>query len=112
MTTAIDVLQLPQQRLLVKHTTCGHKEIGPAFGKAIHHVGQCLRASGGKMASAPMAVYLHWRASDCDMAAGCKVEGDVALANDCEWLDLPAVRTLSLVTLDLMTRSLKLIKPS
>lgn len=90
MTTAIDVRELPQQRLLVKKTTCGHKEIGPAFGKAVHQVGECFRASGAKMASMPMAVYLAWRVTDCDLAAGCKVEGDVTLANGCEWLDLPA----------------------
>jgi effector-binding domain-containing protein len=90
MTNEIEIVDLPAQRLLVKRTTCGHKEIGPAFGKAIHNVGQCLHASGAQMASMPMAVYLEWRHSDCDMAAGCKVEGEVTLANDCEWLDLPA----------------------
>jgi effector-binding domain-containing protein len=89
MTTPIEVREVPSQRLLVKKTTCGHKEIGPAFGKAIHSVGQCLRASEAKMGSMPMAVYLSWRDSDCDMAVGCKVEGNVTLAEGCEWLDVP-----------------------
>ena len=90
MTTAIETRDLPLQRLLVKKTTCGHKEIGPAFGKTIHQVGECLRASGAAMASMPMAVYLQWRESDCDMAVGCKVQGEVKLTDGCEWLDLPA----------------------
>jgi len=90
MTTAIEVRELPAQRLLVKKTTCGHKEIGPAFGKNIHFVGECFRASGAQMASMPMAVYLAWRDSDCDIAVGCKVEGTVTLTQGCEWLDLPA----------------------
>ncbi len=90
MTTQIELRELPAQHILVKKTTCGHKEIGPAFGKAIHNVGECLRASGAKMASMPMAVYLNWRESDCDMAVGCKVLGDVTPAQECEWLDLPA----------------------
>lgn len=89
MTTAVEVRELPGQRLLVKKTTCGHQEIGPAFGKAIGAVGECLRESGAKMASMPIGVYLAWRDSDCDLAAGCQVEGDVKLAAGCEWLDLP-----------------------
>ena len=88
MTTPIEIRDVPSQRLLVKKATCGHNEIGPAFGAAIHSVGQCLRASGAPMASAPVAVYLAWRNSDCDMAVGCKMEGSVALSDGCEWLDL------------------------
>jgi effector-binding domain-containing protein len=41
------------------------------------------------MASMPMAVYLNWRDSDCNIAVGCKVEGDVTLTNGCEFLDVP-----------------------
>lgn len=41
------------------------------------------------MASPPIAVYLAWRASDCDMAVGCKIDVDVSLADGCEWLDVP-----------------------
>ena len=89
MTTAIEVRNVPARVLLVKKATCGHKEIGPTFGVAIHSVGECFRASGAKMASMPMAVYLSWRESDCDIAAGCQVEGDVTLTNGCEFLDVP-----------------------
>jgi len=92
MTTAIEVREVPGQRLLVKKTTCAHKDIGPSFGAAIHSVGECLRSSGAKMVSMPIAVYLQWRASDCDMAVGCKVEGDITLSNGCEWLDMPGGR--------------------
>jgi effector-binding domain-containing protein len=86
--TPIDLRELDPQNLLVKKTTCAHGEIGPAFGEAIGFVGECLRASRAKMASMPMAVYLDWREADCDMAVGCKVEGDVALSEGCEWLTL------------------------
>ena len=89
MTTRIEVREIAPQRLLVKKATCAHKDIGPAFGAAIHSVRQCLSASAAKMASPPMAVYLAWRDSDCDLAAGCEVEGEVALSQGCEWLDLP-----------------------
>jgi AraC family transcriptional regulator len=89
MTTAIEIQDIPSQQLLVKKTTCLHNEIGPAFGAAIHAVGECLRRSGAKMASMPMAVYLHWRDSDCDMAVGSKVEGNAELAEGCEWLEVP-----------------------
>lgn len=89
MTTPIEVREVPSQRLLVKKATCGHKEIGPAFGKAIHAVRECFRASSAKMSSMPMSVYLSWRDSDCDLAAGCKVEGSVTLTEGCEWLDVP-----------------------
>ncbi len=89
MTTPIEVREMPARRLLVKKTTCGHKEIGPAFGKAIHQVGECLRENGASMASMPMAVYLNWRDSDCDMAVGCQVAQDVAETQGCERLDLP-----------------------
>lgn len=41
------------------------------------------------MASMPVAVYLGWRSSDCDMAVGCQVTGDVSLTQGCDWLDLP-----------------------
>jgi effector-binding domain-containing protein len=41
------------------------------------------------MTSMPMAIYLSWRDEDCDLAAGCTVEGDVTLAEGCEWLDVP-----------------------
>jgi effector-binding domain-containing protein len=40
------------------------------------------------MASMPVAVYLNWRDTDCDMAVGCKIEGDVALTEGCQWLDV------------------------
>jgi effector-binding domain-containing protein len=90
MTSPIEIRDMPAQHLLVKKTTCGHKEIGPAFAGAIQSVGECLRASEAKMASPPVAVYLDWRASDCDMAVGCKVEGSVTLSHGGEWLDLSA----------------------
>jgi effector-binding domain-containing protein len=89
MTSAIEVREMPPQRLLVKKTSCAHSTIGPAFAAAIHSVGECYRSSGAKMASMPMAIYLHWRASDCDMAVGCQVEGSVTLDNGCEWYDVP-----------------------
>jgi effector-binding domain-containing protein len=89
MTSAMEVREMPPQRLLVKKTTCGHKDIGPAFGAAIHSVGECLRASGTKMASMPTTVYLQWRDSDCDMAVGCQVQGNVMMGVGCEWLDVP-----------------------
>lgn len=90
MTSAIEIREMPSQRLLVRKTTCSHQEIGPAFANAIHSVGDCLRASAGKMASMPMAVYLDWRASDCDMAVGCSVAGEITLTDHCEWFNLPA----------------------
>jgi hypothetical protein len=89
MTTSIEIRGLPAQHLLVKKTTCAHKDIGPAFRAAIHSVAECVRASETKMASAPIAVYLAWRASDCDMAVGFQVQANVTLAPGCEWLDLP-----------------------
>ena len=89
MTTDIEIREVPAQRILAKRTTCAHKDIGPAFGATIQSVGACLNASGAKMASAPIAVYLQWRESDCDMAVGCQVEGSVALADGCEWLEVP-----------------------
>lgn len=88
MTTAIEIWEIPAQRLLVKKTTCLHKDIGPAFGRAIHSIVECLRTSSAKMASVPTAVYLDWRESDCDMAVGFRVEGEVTPPADCEWLDL------------------------
>jgi effector-binding domain-containing protein len=42
------------------------------------------------MASEPIAFYLAWRESDCDIAVGCQVEGHVELTGGCEWSDLPA----------------------
>jgi len=89
MTTAIEIRELPTQRLLVKKATCGHKEISQAFSQAIQQVGECLQSSGATMSSMPMAVYLQWRVSDCDLAAGCQAAGTVTLAHGCEWLDLP-----------------------
>lgn len=89
MTTAITIREVPSQRLLVKKTTCGHTEIGPAFEAAFHSVTECLKASGAKMTSTPIAVYLQWRDSDCDMAVGGKAEGTVTLTGGCEWLDQP-----------------------
>jgi effector-binding domain-containing protein len=89
MTTAIEVREVPSQRLLVKKTTCAHNEIGPAFATAIHAVESCFAASGAKMISTPIAVYLQWRDSDCEMALGSKVEGSVTLTHGCEWLDVP-----------------------
>lgn len=90
MTSAIQVREVPAQHVLVKKTTCTHKQIGPAFGVAIRSVEECFKTSGAKMIGAPIAVYLHWRDSDCDMAVGCKVEGKITLSNGCEWLDVPA----------------------
>jgi effector-binding domain-containing protein len=95
MTSEIQLVDVPALRLLVKKTTCAHDAIGPTFGVAIHSVGKCMRASGGGMASMPMAVYVSWRASDCDLAAGCLVEGEVNLIEGCEWLDLPAHKAAS-----------------
>jgi effector-binding domain-containing protein len=89
MTTPIEIRDLSAQRLLVKKTTCAHKDIGPAFSAAIRSVGECVKTSEAKMASAPVAVYLNWRTSDCDMAVGFQVEGNITLAQGCEWLDLP-----------------------
>jgi AraC family transcriptional regulator len=89
MTTPIEIRHLPAQRLLVKKTTCAHKDIGPAFSAAIRSVSECVNTSKAKMASAPVAVYLNWRTADCDMAVGFQVGGNVTLAHDCEWLDLP-----------------------
>ena len=89
MTTGIEVRDLPWQSLLVQKTTCGHQGIGPAFAAALHSVRECLRASGAKMASMSMAVYLNWREADCDMAVGCMVHGNVTLTQGCEWLDVP-----------------------
>ncbi len=90
MTSAIEIRDLPKQRLLAKKTTCLQSAIGPAFQKAIHSVGGCLKASGAKMISMPYSVYLAWRAEDCDLAAGCQVEGAVTLSDGCEWIILPA----------------------
>lgn len=89
MTTAIELREIQAQRLLVKKTTCGHTEISPAFGAAIHQVGECLRENGAALASMPIAVYLAWRDSDCDLAVGCQVTGDATPMGGCEWLDLP-----------------------
>jgi effector-binding domain-containing protein len=89
MTSAIEIRQAPPQRLLAKKATCTHNDIAAAFGAAIKAVGDCYKASGAKMTSAPVAVYLAWRESDCDMAVGCKVEGNVTLTGGCEWLDVP-----------------------
>lgn len=89
MSLSIEIRELPPQRLLVKKTTCKHQEIGSAFGIAIEAVGECFRKSGAQMKSMPVAVYLNWRQSDCDMAVGCKVAGDIELTGGCEWLDLP-----------------------
>ena len=90
MTSAIEIRDVPEQRLLVKKTTCSQSAIGPAFQKAIHSVGGCIKSSDATMASMPYAVYLDWRAEDCDLAAGCKVDGAVTLNEGCEWLTLPA----------------------
>ena len=79
MTTPVEVREIPVKQLLVKKTTCGHNEIGLAFGKTIHAVGECFRASGAEMTSMPMAVYLAWRESDCHLAVGCQAKGDVTL---------------------------------
>jgi effector-binding domain-containing protein len=89
MTTPVEIRELAARRLLAKKVTCLHTGIGPAFGMTIHSVGECMRASGAKMTSMPMAIYLAWRESDCDMAVGCTVEGAVELTNGCEWVDLP-----------------------
>jgi effector-binding domain-containing protein len=85
----MDVSKAPAQRLLVRKTTCAYKDIGPPFSAAIRSVSECVEASVASMASAPVAVYLNWRTSDCDMAVGFQVDGNVTLARDCEWLDLP-----------------------
>lgn len=89
MTSAIEIREVPEQKLLVKKTTCSQTAIGPAFQSAIHSVGECMRSSAAKMTSMPYAIYLDWRTDDCDMAAGCKVAGDVTLNNGCEWHTLP-----------------------
>ncbi len=90
MTSSIEIRDVPEQTLLVKKTTCNKNAIGPAFAKAIHSVGECMRSSEAKMMSMPYGVYLSWRAADCDLAAGCQVAGDVILDGGCEWLTLPA----------------------
>jgi effector-binding domain-containing protein len=90
MTSAIEIREVPEQRLLVKKITCSQSAIGPAFQQAIHAVGECIRSSEAKMISMPYAVYLAWRAHDCDLAAGCQVSGTVTLTGGCEWLTLPA----------------------
>jgi effector-binding domain-containing protein len=87
--TAIELRDVPPQRLLVKKTTCAHSEIGPAFAAAIRSVGECLRGGRATMTSMPMSVYLSWRDSDCDMAARGQVDGNVTPGEDCEWFDLP-----------------------
>jgi len=89
MTSAIEIRELPEKKLLVKKTTCSQNAIGPAFGKAIHSVGVCIRANGGTMKSMPYGVYLDWRVEDCDLAAGCEAEGIANLQDGCEWLVLP-----------------------
>jgi effector-binding domain-containing protein len=89
MTTPIEIREFPSRRLLAKKATCKHAEIGPTFGKSIHAVSECFRASGAKMTSMPMAIYLEWRESDCDLAAGCTVEGEVTLTGGCEWVEIP-----------------------
>ena len=89
MTSETEVRELQRFQILVKKTTCEQSQIGPAFGKAIHQVGACMNASEAKMTSAPMAVYLAWRDTDCDMAVGCQVEGNVVLSDGCEWLEVP-----------------------
>ena len=88
MTSAIEIRDFAAQHLLVKKTTCRHEDIGPAFGKAIQSVVACSQAMGAKMASAPIAVYLDWRESDCDLAVGFQVDGKLAPSSGCEWLDL------------------------
>lgn len=88
MTTEIRVLELPARRLLMKKTTCRQDAIGPAFAQAVGSVGRCFKASSGEMRSAPVAVYFEWREVDCDMAAGCEVEGEIILSEGCEWIDL------------------------
>lgn len=89
MTSEIEVREVKPFRLLVRKATCEHGQIGPTFGATIQQVGACMRASEAKMASEPMAVYLAWRERDCDMAVGCQAEGNVALSNGCEWLEVP-----------------------
>lgn len=88
MTTPIEIREFPPQHLLVKKATCGHKEIGPAFSAAIGSVRDCVNGIEAKRASAPIAVYLDWRTSDCDMAVGFEIEGNVT-PEGCEWLNLP-----------------------
>ena len=90
MTSAIEIRELPEMRLLVKKTTCSQNAIGPAFGKAVHSVGACIKANSGIMKSMPYGVYLNWRAEDCDLAAGCEADGIATLQDGCEWLVLAA----------------------
>jgi hypothetical protein len=44
------------------------------------------------MTSMPMAIYLEWRADDCDVAAGCSVQGNVTLSGGCGWFGVPGGR--------------------
>jgi len=88
VTTAIEVRDLPEQRLLVKKTRCDQTGIARAFGRAIGVVAGCIVSSGAKMASMPYGVYLEWGATDCELAAGFQVRGDVRLEGGVEWLTL------------------------
>jgi effector-binding domain-containing protein len=89
MSISVEIREQSPLRLLVKAATCSHAEIGRAFGNALSQVRSCLSKSLAKVKSAPMAVYLNWRESDCDMAVGCEVDGHVELTEGCEWLDVP-----------------------
>jgi len=88
VTSAIELRQLPEQRLLVKRTRCKQTAIAPAFERAIGSVVSCVGSSGAKMTSMPYGVYLEWGATDCELAAGFKVTGNVELEGGVEWLTL------------------------
>lgn len=80
MTISVEIRDQQPLRFLVKKTTCRHTEIGRAFGSALGEVRDSLAKGPAKVKPAPVAVYLNWRESDCDMAVGCAVEGPVELA--------------------------------
>jgi len=88
VTSEIELRELPEQRLLVKKTRCNQRAIAPAFERAIRSVAGCIVTSGAKVMSMPYGVYLEWGATDCELAAGFQVRGDVALEGGVEWLTL------------------------
>ena len=81
-------------RTLATTGTCAHDQIGPTLGRLYGKVQSAMREHGFTMTGPPYSKYTDWRESDCDLEAGCPVEGDGSPTGEVFLTELPACKAV------------------
>ncbi|HVT11845.1 MAG TPA: GyrI-like domain-containing protein [Fimbriimonadaceae bacterium] len=76
MTYEFEIRDLRERKTLCARATCAHDQIGPTIGILYGKITPVMKEYGLEMDGPPFCRYMDWRDTDCDIEAGCWIQGD------------------------------------